>query len=581
MEDSLEAALQNRVDLDRYSDNKRLLFALQLTFSIEDIDTIAATALTDSPNDKSCDLIYIDRSLSRVILAQGYESKSQKSQAPGRKAASLHQAVNWLLNKDEPKGVPQSWLGAWKELHEALDEDAISNVEIWYVHNLPESTSIADEIDKARDAARLLLQQNYPKSEIEVTSVEIGEETLSWRYQSSKTPILVTDRFRIEIPGAFEEQGATWTALCTSVPTSWIREVFARYRADLFSSNVREYLGSRRSKDNINNGIQETVKEEPANLWAYNNGITALVHDYQFDNDSLEISGLSIVNGAQTTGAIGSVPTEEIGSDSRVLVRFIRCDDDATVRKIVRFNNRQNPTKASDFRSNDGIQRRLVQEFSELHVVGYSGGRRGGAEDIIRRPGENFLSADSAAQSLAAFHGESGVAYHQKSRIWEQDSIYSRVFPEGISARHIVFVASLLRAVEIEKNELGQISAGSRTQDQKDLFDWFSLRGSIMLCVEAVGFTCESILDSVVSDPYTLHFKQNLTVADATRAWKPVIEPLLAFAPGQLQTPLTTSSPLRNRELVKKSLANFRSQVVATRRYIQEPFKEFSKNVSI
>ncbi|WP_374223345.1 hypothetical protein [Streptomyces sp. F63] len=50
-----------------------------------------------------------------------------------------------------------------------------------------------------------------------------------------------------------------------------------------------------------------------------------------------------------------------MGQDSHVLTRFIRCNDPETVRSIVRFNNRQNPTQASDFRSNDGVQRRLVR----------------------------------------------------------------------------------------------------------------------------------------------------------------------------------------------------------------------------
>ncbi|MFG3105736.1 hypothetical protein [Streptomyces tendae] len=131
-----------------------MLFALQLIFDIEDIGTVAATSLTDHPNDKSCDLLYIDRGSSRVVLAQGYESEnSERRQAPARKAASLHQAVNWLFSKSEPGDAPDALRVAWRELHDALEADAIGDVVIWYVHNLPESPQVGRELKTARDAA--------------------------------------------------------------------------------------------------------------------------------------------------------------------------------------------------------------------------------------------------------------------------------------------------------------------------------------------------------------------------------------------------------------------------------------------
>lgn len=582
MIDSLEVALRNRTDLDRYDSNKRLLFALQLTFDVEDIDTVAATALTDSPNDKACDLLYIDRGAGRVVLAQGYESQNtERHQAPAAKAATLHQAVNWLFSKKKPQGVPDTLLGAWHELHDALADDSIGDVEIWYVHNLPESDQVVGEINSASSAASSLLRQGYPDNEIYVSGTELGRNTLSRRYENSRTTILVSDTFRIEVPGAFQENGEKWTALCTSVPIWWLHERYRKHGADLFSPNVRDYLGSRRSQSNINNGIQETVRTEPSNLWAYNNGITALVHSFELDDAGiLEITGLGIVNGAQTTGAIGSVPGDEVGQNSHVLARFIRCDDQDTVQSIVRFNNRQNPTQASDFRSNDGIQRRLVQDFNKLKVVGYSGGRRGGAEDVIRRPGDNHLSAEIAAQALAAFHGASGVAYHEKSKIWEQDAIYSRVFPERVTAEHIVFVASLMRSIEMEKNRFGRIPVDTRTLHEGELHKWLTLRGSIVLAVEAIGSSSEILVGSAVSDSYNLRFKKNLSMPQAVRAWEPVVESLLAFAPDQLRDPLIASSPLRNRDIVSKSLNNFRSQVAAAQKHNKATFEEFAKQVN-
>ncbi len=71
---SLQEALDSRTDLDVYKDNKRLLFALQISFMIDHIHTVASQALTDGVNDKKCDLVYVDPSSSRAVIAQAYEA---------------------------------------------------------------------------------------------------------------------------------------------------------------------------------------------------------------------------------------------------------------------------------------------------------------------------------------------------------------------------------------------------------------------------------------------------------------------------------------------------------------------------
>lgn len=76
---------------------KRTLFALQHIRNIEDVHSVAATSVTDGPDDKSCDLVYVDRDSGSIVLAQGFEAAVDKPQAAGNKASSLHQAVNWLL----------------------------------------------------------------------------------------------------------------------------------------------------------------------------------------------------------------------------------------------------------------------------------------------------------------------------------------------------------------------------------------------------------------------------------------------------------------------------------------------------
>ena len=66
------------------------------------------------------------------------------------------------------------------------------------------------------------------------------------------------------------------------------------------------------SDSNINNGIKLSASDEPNNFWVYNNGVTALVLDYKLgprlkSGRKITIDGISVVNGAQTTGSLGSI----------------------------------------------------------------------------------------------------------------------------------------------------------------------------------------------------------------------------------------------------------------------------------
>lgn len=564
----LEAALQEREDLDVYGKAKRTLFALQLTLGLDDVHTVATSVLTDGPDDKSCDLIYVDRDSNTVVIAQGYEADATttKQQAPGNKAASVHQAVNWVLGDHAEDAVPERLRSARKEVHEALGDGVVQTLEIWFVHNLPESVQNATELKSAATAAASTIKGRYPDAEVDVVATEIGLETLGDRYEGSQTPILITEEFDIPVSGAFTEAGENWTAVCTSLEGGWLRDQFTKHKERLFSANIRGYLGSTRSQNNINNGIQQTARTEPKQFWAYNNGITALVNGFDVADDGTQVTvrGLAIVNGAQTTGSLGSVADDSV-KEGRVLARFIKCDDPSTVQEIIRFNNRQNPTQAADFRSNDRVQSRLVQEFHDLGVVGYNGGRRGGAEDVIRRPGANQILATVAAQALAAYHGAPDVAYHQKGQIWEADSTYSSVFPERTTARHIMLACALMRAVEEQKTALTSKATDTLSNDDKDLMAWFSLRGSTFLAVTAVGSVAESILNKTIGDLYDLKFKKSdITLHEAVAAWQPTVQAALALAPSQLTAPLNATGALRNKAALETAIAGFRGVFNAT-----------------
>jgi hypothetical protein len=577
------AAYEAREELTAYGSNGLLLFALQLRHGVQDVESVAATALTDGGNDKKCDLVYVDRDNGRIVVAQGYfSSKESQSEAPANKASDLNTAVTWLLTGDlEP--LPDALRSAAEEVRDALNNDEIRDFEIWYTHNLPESANVRGELQQAAKTADSLIRRYFPDAQVAVVGLEIGRGQLEDLYRRIEAPIVVSDEFTLEVPGGFETGSERWKAFTTAVPGTWLRDVWREHAGDLMSPNVRDYLGIVRSERNINNAIKTTASTSPDQFWIYNNGLTILVHDFSLApagdaGQKLTVKGLGIVNGAQTTGAIGTLADEHAAGleKSQVLARFVKCDDPEILADIVKYNNTQNKVEASDFRSKDAVQERLRVEFEAIPDADYRGGRRGGVKDAIERS-RNLLPDQTVAQALAAFQGAPNLAYNETRRIWEEDGVYARYFTDQTTARHIVFVFSLQRALEGAKKKIADIPEGKRTENQRRHMQFFRKRGSIHLMLAAISSSIETFLGRPVPNRFALQFKDNCAPRDAVERWQPIVEAALSFSSQLIDA---TDIGLKNPDTVKAALEKFQGMIEATTDVNREKYEAFAKLVT-
>lgn len=423
---SVLECFRNRDDLKKYKDDGLLLFAVELKYGIEDIDTLASESLTEGTDDKKTDLLYIDKERGIALIAQSYFNRSiRRRSAKANKASDLNTAISWLLNAPLEK-IPSDLKSHADELRQVIKDRDINSLQIWYVHNLIESVNVKKELETVEYTAKTALSANYPASNVTIQAIEVGITTLEEWYRSLSVPILITDEYQFDILGGYPISGDNWEAFVTVIKGEWLYDQFVTHGTKLFSANVREYLGSRDKDDNINSGIKQSACTEPKNFWVYNNGITALVNDFKYmSNGKLKINGVSIVNGAQTTGALGSL-NDKPSSEVSIPIRFVKSKDKNVIYNIVKYNNSQNKVAAPDFRSSDSTQSRLTTEFNALGGIKYRP-RRGGCEDLIKRD-PNTLPSVTAGQALAAFHQNPGVAYHKKTKIWESDTLYSKYF---------------------------------------------------------------------------------------------------------------------------------------------------------
>jgi len=479
---------KKRTDLNKYNDNALLMYSLQLKYGIEDIHSIAADSLVDGYNDKKADLVYINEELGHAIIAQGYFTKKQKTEAPANKASDLNTAITWLLQEDI-ENVPKQIQSAAKELRSKINSKSINKISLWYSHNLPESTNVGKELKAAEKTLKAALDKNFEGNDVKCTSLEVGEQQLENWYKELTIPILVSDKIKVENCTAFKTSGSDWKAITSVIPATTIYDLYKAHKTHLFSANVRDYLGSRKSDSNINNGIKSTAEKEPKNFFVYNNGITALVNSFSYSptKKELNIDGISIVNGAQTTGAIGSLKKRP-NKDLLIPIKFIKCSSPTTISSIVKYNNSQNKINAPDFRSGDQHQKRITQEFSDLGRIDYSS-RRGGAVDVITR-NNNAIPSITAGQVLAAFHVKPSIAYNDKSKIWDRDDLYHQFFNESTSAKHIFMAYTLVKTIEELKQEL--VAKGeSRTEEEETILDFLRSRGSIILLASSISDSLE------------------------------------------------------------------------------------------
>ncbi|MFD8596183.1 AIPR family protein [Kitasatospora sp. NPDC059646] len=578
------SAFAGRDDLQAYGDNGLILFALQLSLGIDDIHSVAATALTDGNNDKKCDLVYVDLDRERVIVGQAYFTQKNSKEAPANKASDLNTAVTWLL-KGPLEGLPENLRYAAEEVREAFRADKVREFDIWYCHNLPESTNVRTELDQVAHTAKALISSEFPNARTtSISASEIGQARLEEYYLRTRNPISVTETFRIPIQGGFEASGEKWHSFCTSVQGAWLRDLWKKHESDLMSPNVRDYLGIVRSERNINYGIKNTARDMPENFWVYNNGLTILVNSFSHqepaspgDTAHLEISGMGIINGAQTTGSIGTLgeaEAERLG-DTWIMARFVKCDDPDVLADIVKYNNTQNKVEASDFRSKDAVQDRLRKEFETIPDSDYRGGRRGGTKDAIERS-RNLLPDSTVAQALAAFHGKPNIAYNDTRRIWDEDGVYAQFYNEKTTARHVVFTYSLLRAVESAKLEISQIPDDQRTAAQARHMSYFRQRGAIHLMVSAVAECLETIIGSAIPDRFSLHFSDNVGPKAAEEIWKPIVASCLPFAH---QLTDAVSGGLKSADRVASAITNFQAMVEATAASNEDSYAEFARKV--
>ncbi|MBE3039645.1 MAG: AIPR family protein [Chloroflexi bacterium] len=504
------------------------VYALSLYANLPDYAEVASESLTEGSDDKDCDLCLIDTEAGAAFIVQATVGNDWgKPTASANKADDLLTALSWLLKKPYDQ-IPAVLRSKAIELQEALARKEITHLHLLFVHNCQQSPAVEQALDTVAAAAKTLVGD----PDVAVVALEIGLPRLQHLYNSLTKQIVVEKKITFPVRSVLEESGDGWKAVQMTLEGALLHDLWNEHRDDLFSANIRGFLDMLSRKTSVNRGILETVTSVPGRFWAFNNGVTILTKNFTRKKGAVVANGVSVINGAQTTGVLGNAPRER-AAECRVPCRLIECNDPDVVNDIIANNNTQNAIRAFDIRSNDAVQRRLQTEFSAVSLVYLH--RRQGAH----RLDASAIQAETLAPYLAAFHGRFQIAIRQRRTIFEDGATYASVFPPQMSARHVLLVHSLSVAVNNYKLELvaGHKQSGLN-KPQLAVHDFLKFSTAKLFVIGVAGRIAEQIAGRSLPDLFAWkvadsHFKSTWQTTLVNR-WQVLVAALVPLVVSDL-----------------------------------------------
>ena len=164
--------------------------------------------------------------------------------------------------------------------------------------------------------------------------------------------------------------GAPFESYIAVVPGTQLAAIYDKWEARLLEANVRSFLQAR---GKVNRGIRDTIREDPAMFFSYNNGLTTTAEGVEVADLGeglflMSAYNFQIVNGGQTTASIHALRKQAAEQLKDVFVQMKltvvpKEQSESVVPKISQFANSQNKVNAADFFANHPFHIRM-EEFS-------------------------------------------------------------------------------------------------------------------------------------------------------------------------------------------------------------------------
>ena len=263
----------------------------------------------------------------------------------------------------------------------------------------------------------------------------------------------------------FGHTQAPYRAFYGRMDAKRLAELWVQYEDRLVDRNIRRFKGT----TTVNAGLTETLQQEAEHFFYFNNGVTFLCEaineqhprDPHRESGRFRVRGLSIINGAQTVGAIAKEPIAHYDANPAMVMATFVCLDNAPDGfgdKVTQSRNRQNAVDLEDFAALD--ERQAVWQQT-LRMAGIEYIVKHGQDDAP--PSPTSFSARELAPFLACtvttneWQDYLVAAKSDKKRLFGREGLvpatdplrhsYERLFADSLTAKQMWRIAQIGRAV--------------------------------------------------------------------------------------------------------------------------------------
>lgn len=417
IETKLGELFSEKIDLSDYTgtDNKmafntRAIAALALAMKCGLNYDQAAKNITDGYHDLGIDALYLDNTQKKLFVVQSKWRASGNGSISQEEMSTFVEGVKRLINFDLD-GANQKILSKKADIDFGISQIGYQ-IHLIFAHT--GNSYISNYV--RRPLERLMDSTNDDISTLLVFDELTFREIYAYLATGQNSKSIDLDDVILTNWGKYDSPYSVYYGIISAAA---VGEWFIHYGNSLFAQNIRYYKGN----TEVNEGIKRVLLNEPEKFFYYNNGIKLLCKKIERkakgsttnSTGLFSLFGVSLVNGAQTTGVIGNVYSQnpEQIAKANVMIQIIdlsNAEDDAAT-QITKLSNTQNRIDSKDFVSLDQEQDRLRMEMSFSHITYlYKDG------DILTDP-ETQITIDEAIVALACCQKDISLAILAKRNI--------------------------------------------------------------------------------------------------------------------------------------------------------------------
>lgn len=189
--------------------------------------------------------------------------------------------------------------------------------------------------------------------------IHFGWEIKDWIASAQTGDGRISDGLlKIDKPGNLLEYtlGEDVCAVMVNISARSLKALYDEHGKNVLGLNLRYHVRGKK----VDDGIRETIKNNPEWFWCLNNGMVVVCDTFELNGDSIGLTNFSIVNGGQTTTQVAHM--EKDAQDFFIACKIVKIAGalaSLPPDKVAVASNAQKPIKDKDLAANGPEQIKL------------------------------------------------------------------------------------------------------------------------------------------------------------------------------------------------------------------------------